>query len=36
MKAAKLLLEKGFRRVTNVAGGINAWSERVDPGVPKY
>ncbi|MBI4347550.1 MAG: molybdopterin-synthase adenylyltransferase MoeB [Elusimicrobia bacterium] len=36
MKAAKLLLEKGFKRVTNVAGGINAWSERVDPNVPKY
>ncbi len=36
MKAAKLLLEKGFKRVTSVAGGINAWSERVDKSVPTY
>ncbi len=34
-KAVKLLREKGFDAV-NVAGGINAWSERVDPSVPTY
>ena len=34
-KAVKLLLEQGYKAV-NVAGGINAWSERVDPTVPTY
>ncbi len=34
-KAVKLLLEKGFQAV-NVAGGITAWSERVDPSIPTY
>jgi adenylyltransferase/sulfurtransferase len=34
-KAVKLLREKGFD-ATNVAGGINAWSERIDPSVPQY
>ena len=26
----------GFTKVFNVTGGINAWSEDVDNGVPKY
>ena len=26
----------GFGRVTNLAGGIDAWSLEVDPGVPRY
>ena len=34
-KAVKLLREQGFD-ATNVAGGINAWSQRVDPSVPTY
>jgi adenylyltransferase/sulfurtransferase len=34
-KAVKLLREKGFD-ATNVAGGINAWAERIDPSVPTY
>ncbi len=34
-KAVKLLLEKGFD-ATNVAGGINAWSEEIDSSVPTY
>ncbi len=34
-KAVRLLLDKGYSAV-NVAGGINAWSERIDPSVPQY
>ena len=30
-RAAKFLLDKGFKDVVNVAGGIIAWSERIDP-----
>ena len=35
-KAVKLLREAGFPRVENLAGGILAWSDEVDPSVPKY
>ncbi|MGA2373366.1 MAG: molybdopterin-synthase adenylyltransferase MoeB [Candidatus Korobacteraceae bacterium] len=35
-KAVDFLKQAGFARVHNLAGGINAWSERVDPKVPKY
>ncbi|HEY7114053.1 MAG TPA: molybdopterin-synthase adenylyltransferase MoeB [Thermoanaerobaculia bacterium] len=35
-KAVKQLQEAGFRRVRNLAGGILAWSERIDPSLPKY
>lgn len=35
-KAAALLREHGFRRVVNLKGGILAWSDEVDPKVPKY
>ena len=34
-RAVSLLLEKGYD-ATNVAGGINAWSESIDPSVPQY
>jgi adenylyltransferase/sulfurtransferase len=36
LKAVKLLRAAGFNRATNVAGGINAWSEQIDPDVPLY
>jgi rhodanese-related sulfurtransferase len=26
----------GFRDVTSLAGGIDAWSQRIDPSVPRY
>jgi len=26
----------GFARVSNVSGGIDAWSEEIDPSVPRY
>jgi sulfur-carrier protein adenylyltransferase/sulfurtransferase len=35
-KAVDLLKQNGFRRVRNVTGGITAWSDKVDPTVPKY
>jgi len=33
---AELLKRSGYPRVANLAGGINAWSEEIDPKVPKY
>jgi adenylyltransferase/sulfurtransferase len=35
-RAAQSLQRAGFRRVSNLAGGITRWSEDVDPAVPKY
>ncbi|MEM1979516.1 MAG: molybdopterin-synthase adenylyltransferase MoeB, partial [Candidatus Caldarchaeum sp.] len=34
--AVKLLRDLGFRRVRNLAGGIDAWAERIDPSMPRY
>lgn len=30
------LLRQGYADVYNLAGGIDAWSTHVDPGVPRY
>jgi sulfur-carrier protein adenylyltransferase/sulfurtransferase len=35
-RAVKLLQDSGFEKVYNVKGGIAAWSEEIDPNVPKY
>ena len=35
-KAVRLLQNAGFQNVYNVKGGITAWSEEIDPSVPKY
>ncbi|MHB1957686.1 MAG: molybdopterin-synthase adenylyltransferase MoeB [Acidobacteriaceae bacterium] len=35
-KAAEFLSQNGFKKIHNLAGGILAWSEKVDPKVPKY
>jgi adenylyltransferase/sulfurtransferase len=35
-KAVNFLRQAGFKRVHNLAGGILAWADRVDPTVPKY
>ena len=35
-KAVDLLKQNGFRHVSNMMGGITAWSDKVDPSVPKY
>lgn len=34
--AAMILLESGFKKVHNLTGGIDAWSQIVDPSVPRY
>jgi rhodanese-related sulfurtransferase len=34
--AAALLERQGFADVVSLAGGIDAWSLRVDPAVPRY
>ena len=31
-----ILRQNGFQHVRNVVGGILAWSDKVDPSVPKY
>jgi monothiol glutaredoxin len=35
-RAAEELVEQGFRNVHNLVGGIDAWSNDVDPTVPRY
>jgi sulfur-carrier protein adenylyltransferase/sulfurtransferase len=35
-KACDLLRQSGFKKVRNMTGGIIAWSDKVDPSVPKY
>ncbi len=35
-QAASFLSKSGFKQVRNLTGGILAWSDHVDPSVPKY
>ncbi len=35
-KAVDLLMKAGFLKIHNLKGGILAWSDQVDPSVPKY
>jgi adenylyltransferase/sulfurtransferase len=35
-KAVDFLKQAGFKKVKNMTGGILAWSDKVDPKVPKY
>jgi adenylyltransferase/sulfurtransferase len=35
-KAVAFLQQAGFKKVHNLAGGILAWADRVDPRMPKY
>ena len=35
-KAVEILSAKGFRKVSNLSGGILAWAADVDPSVPTY
>jgi monothiol glutaredoxin len=34
--AAEYFRKQGFSNVSNVAGGIDAWSQQVDPSIPRY
>jgi rhodanese-related sulfurtransferase len=36
VKAAQFLQNAGFTHVWSLAGGIHAWSDRIDRSVPKY
>jgi rhodanese-related sulfurtransferase len=36
LSAAAILQQAGFDNVASLAGGIDAWSLRVDPKVPRY
>jgi adenylyltransferase/sulfurtransferase len=35
-QAVRLMKERGFANVYNLEGGIDAWSDFIDPTVPKY
>jgi adenylyltransferase/sulfurtransferase len=35
-KAVDFLIKSGFSRCLNLSGGILAWSDKVDPSIPKY
>jgi adenylyltransferase/sulfurtransferase len=35
-KAADFLRQAGFKKIHNLAGGILAWADKVDPKMPKY
>src|SRR5216110_1975273 len=35
-EAVRLLQQRGFTSVYNLEGGIDAWSNEIDPSVPKY
>lgn len=35
-RVATFLSQNGFGNVVNIAGGIDAWSQELDPGVPRY
>ena len=36
LQVAQYLAASGYEQVMNLAGGIDAWSREVDPGVPRY
>lgn len=35
-RASEFLQQQGFKHIENLAGGITAWSDKIDPSVPKY
>lgn len=36
LQVANYLRQSGFSKIVNLQGGINAWSQQVDPSVPIY
>jgi rhodanese-related sulfurtransferase len=36
LRAAQFLMANGYEQVFNLLGGIDAWSQQVDPSVPRY
>lgn len=36
LRVTNWLRQQGFTNVQNMAGGIDAWSQEIDPAVPRY
>jgi adenylyltransferase/sulfurtransferase len=36
LRVTQFLRTNGFAQVSNVAGGIDAWAEQIDPSLPRY
>ncbi len=36
LEAANYFRSQGFRNIANVQGGIDAWSQEIDPSIPRY
>lgn len=36
LRVTQYLRANGFTQVTNVAGGIDAWAEQIEPGMARY
>ena len=36
LQVANYLAQSGFGEVVNLQGGIDAWSQQIDPSVPRY
>ena len=36
LRVAAYLAQQGFENVSNITGGIDAWSAELDPAVPRY
>ena len=36
MSAVNFLRNKGYKKVINLSGGIDAWSNQIDPNIPTY
>ncbi|MBS1210974.1 MAG: sulfurtransferase [Proteobacteria bacterium] len=35
-QVARYLAQQGFEKVYNLAGGMDAWAQRIDPRMPRY
>lgn len=36
LRVTEFLRARGFAKVSNVAGGIEVWADRIEPGMPRY
>lgn len=36
LRVTEFLRANGFTRVSNIAGGIDAWATEIDPSLPRY
>lgn len=36
MRVTQFLRARGFQNVTNIAGGIEAWAQEIEPGMRRY